>query len=175
MTAQGGATYESVMRYVYAVLVTVVVVAVLVAGAPAAHPSKRIKTKSTTPAFLVQLTARTATNTCDSHPTGASYVRTTRQKAEAMSGDGVDSDPPVYLVLLRGDFVDYYAHGIYRTRDAFPRGTVITFTVDAETHGILDFGIGGRAPDLTQLGSVHDFTAELRAVPELPSPPVCAG
>jgi hypothetical protein len=163
------------MRYVYAGLVTAVAAGVLVAGAPGEHPSRGIKTNSTTPAFLLELAARTATNNCDSHPIGASYVRTTRQRAEAMSGDGVDSDQPVYLVLLRGDFVDYYARGIYRARDAFPRGTVITFTVDAETHGILDFGIGGRAPDLAQLGDVHDFTTELRAAPELPSPPVCAG
>jgi hypothetical protein len=90
-----------------------------------------------------------------------------------MSGDGVDSDPSVYLVLLRGDFVAYYARGIYRARDAFPRGTAITFTVDAATHGILDFGIGRRAPDLARLGEVHDFTAELRAAPESPPPPVC--
>jgi hypothetical protein len=102
-------------------------------------------------------------------------VRTTRQAAEAVSGDGVDSDPPVYFVLLRGKFVDYYAHGIYRTRDAFPRGTAITFTIDAATHGILDFGIGSRAPDLAQLGEVHDFTAELQAAPEATPPIVCRG
>jgi hypothetical protein len=179
------------MRYASAGIVTVVALAVLIAGAPAARPGESARghlvratisppptapsdAKSPTPAFLVALAARTATNNCDSDPAGASYVRTTRQAAETMaSGDGVDSDQPVYLVLLRGDFVDYYAYGIYRTSDAFPRGTAIAFTVDTETHGILDFGIGGEAPNLTRLGDVHDFTAELRAAPESPSPPIC--
>jgi hypothetical protein len=127
------------------------------------------------PAFLVALAARTASNNCDAQSTAASYVRTTRQAAESLSGDGVDSDEPVYLVQLRGDFVDYYAHGIYRTRDAFPRGPVITFTVDVATRGILDFGIGGPAPDLAQLGEVHDFIAELRDEPQTPVPAVCSG
>jgi hypothetical protein len=102
------------------------------------------------------------------------YVRTTRQAAEKVaSGDWVDSDQPVYLVLLRGNFVDYYAHGLYRTRDDFPRGRVITFTVD-ESHGILDFGIGDKEPELSKLGAVHDFLGDLQAV-VVPPPDVCAG
>jgi hypothetical protein len=179
------------MRFATAGIVTVVAV-VLVAGALIARPGGSAPTRTTSPppppppsppaekharapAFLVTLAARMAAENCDKHPTAASYVRTTRQAAEAMSGDGVDSDPPVYLVLLRGDFVDYYAHGPYRTRTDFPRGTVITFTVDAATHDSLDFGIGSGAPDLAQLGKVHDFTDELHAAPEATVPPVCSG
>lgn len=125
------------------------------------------------PAFLVALAAREAAGNCDSHPDSAVYLRTTRQTAEAMAGDGVDSDQPVYLVQLRGHFVDYGAHGIYRRRDDFPRGTAVTFNVDARTHGILDFGIGGPAAGLPQLGEVHDFTAELIVVPTWPLPKLC--
>jgi hypothetical protein len=177
------------MRYATAGIVTVVAV-VLVAGALIARPSGSAPTRTTSPppppsppaetharapAFLVTLAARMAAGNCDKHPSAASYVRTTRQTAEAMSGDRVDSDQRVYLVLLRGKFVAYYAHGIYRSRSDFPRGTVITFTVDAETHDSLDFGIGSGAPDLAQLGKVHDFTDELRTAPEAPVPPVCSG
>jgi hypothetical protein len=165
------------MRYAAAGVVAFLasITGVLAARPGGASPpsSTPAGTTSRTPPFLVSLTARTAANNCDAQPDGASYVWTTRQKAEAMSGDGVDSNQPVYLVLLRGDFVDYYAHGIYRTRDAFPRGTAITFTVDAAKRGILDFGIGSQEPDLAQLGTVHDFLGELRAAPAIPSPPVC--
>jgi hypothetical protein len=153
------------MRYAVVGVVALVIVGAARASSGGHHA----------PDFLVALTARVAAGNCDARPVGAKYVRTTRQAAETIaSGDRVDSDTPVYLVLLRGDFVDYYAHGIYRTRDAFPRGTAITFTVDAETRKILDFGIGTRSPHLARLGPVHGFTAEVRRrAADLPSPPVC--
>jgi len=124
VTAPACATYEQVMRYVFAGFVTLAFAA-LIAGALAARPGGSARprassppprrpddTKPRAPSFLVELAARTATNNCDAHPTGASYARTMRRAAEAMAGDGVDSDPPVYLVLLRGRFVDYGARGI---------------------------------------------------------------
>ena len=127
------------------------------------------------PSFLVSRAARTAAGNCDPAPTEAVYVHTTRQAAEtAASGDKVDSDEQAYLLLLRGDFVDYYAHGMYRTRADYPRGTVITLTVD-DNGAPLDFGIGDKAPDLAQLGTVHDLLAELRSAPSGTVPAVCSG
>ena len=127
------------------------------------------------PAWLVALAAHEAAGNCDAHPAAASYVRTTRQAAEdAASGDRVDSDQPVYLVTLGGQFVDYYAHGLYRTRADFPRGSVITFTV-GDDHGVLDFGIGDAAVHLERLGAAHDLLPDLGAAAEQPSPPACSG
>jgi hypothetical protein len=173
------------MRWALVGVVAVIAAAAVIAGALTGRPDGNVGRKteppSTTlahsgaPAFVVRLATREAAGNCDLHPDGASYVRTTRQAAEEVSGAEVDSDQPVYLVLLRGTFVDYDAHGIYRARDAFPRGTEITFTVDAATHDTLDFGIGRRAPDLAQLGTVHDFTADLLSAPAGPTPPLCNG
>jgi len=170
VTKNGGATYKTVMRNVFAGIVILAAVMAL-----AARPPATVAASPRAPAFLVTLAARTAAGNCDKHPTRARYVRTTRQASEALFGERVDSDQRVYLVLLRGKFVAVYARGVYRARDEFPRGTVITFTVDAETHDILDFGIGRGAPRLAWLGRVHDFTAELRAAPKRASPPLCSG
>ncbi len=157
------------MRYTVVGVVALVVAGGLAEGARAhAHGHQA-------PDFLVALSARVATGNCDARPAGASYVRTTRQAAETLaSGDRVDSEMPAYLVLLRGDFVAHYAHGVYRRSDPFPSGTVITFTVDIKTRKIFDFGIGTRAPHLARLGPVHRFTAAVRKVAtHLPLAPLC--
>lgn len=85
----------------------------------------------------------------DPHPYWAAWGRmTTRQAATAVgltSNDpGVDDHTIVYLVVLRGRFVDDKA--FMPSGAAAPRGGWVTFTVAADTGQPHDYGIGDAPP-----------------------------
>ena len=65
-------------------------------------------------------------------------------------------DNPVYLVLLRGTFVKRNYYGPVRQQGPLT-GSVVTFTIDKNTHRILDFSIGEKPYDLSSLGQVVSF------------------
>ena len=93
-------------------------------------------------------------------PSRSSYVLTTRQAAASLASGNtaaVDTDQPVYFVVLEAppgqSFVYSKARGRRGARP--PRGTQITFTVDAATGSPLDFGISDRAVNPAALGPTY--------------------
>jgi hypothetical protein len=89
-------------------------------------------------------------------PTRAVVVPTTRVVAERVSaGAGVNSDPAVYFVVLRGHFTDYTAE--MPPRDPQPRGTVLELTINASTNQITDVGVTHTAPNLHRMGAVSQL------------------
>src|SRR5690348_10578860 len=61
----------------------------------------------------------------DSNPTEITAVGTTRQAAQNATGGAiVDSNQPVYLICVRGQFIGYEASVPYGA--ALPRGTSLT-------------------------------------------------
>jgi len=92
----------------------------------------------------------------DIRPTWAKAVVTTHQQAlrSCTPGDTVPGNPTVYLVVMKGHFVDYSAP---RPPGAPPpRGTYVCFDVLARSFRISDYGIGYKPPaiPLGKLGPV---------------------
>ena len=83
------------------------------------------------------------------------------QAAEkVVSGDIVNDHAPVYVVeMTGGPFVAKFAST--PPGAPTPQGSVLTLTIDAQTYGVMDSGIGQMAPDLTQIGpDVVDLTKQ---------------
>jgi hypothetical protein len=116
-----------------------------------------MRTTDNLPTYVTTSAQTFAMRMGDATPSSAAAVLTTRQAAvrSAMPID-VDSNSPVYLVVLHGQFVDRYAR--IPPGRPFPTGTTIMFTIDTQTHGILDFGISNQTVDLAPLGTVIPFT-----------------
>ena len=75
------------------------------------------------------------------------WVATRRQAANREAGgDIVDSNQPVYLVAVRGRFVDRMAS--VPPGAAAPRGTVLTLVLDRAHLRVFDLGVGNRWPHL---------------------------
>jgi hypothetical protein len=87
----------------------------------------------------------------DAHPSGAMIYASRRHEANiaAGAGTGVFGEQPVYLVVVRGQFVCNSCSG--PRGHIAPRGNIITTVVDRKTLQGLDFGIGGRV-DTSKLG-----------------------
>ncbi len=90
---------------------------------------------------------------------------TTKQAATAVgltsSDPSVDDDTMVYLVVLRGRFVDEQAFS-RPSGAAAPRGGWVTFTVDADTGLPHDYGISDVPPPPPILDRLHPlFLREL--------------
>jgi hypothetical protein len=88
----------------------------------------------------------------DAHPSGAIIYASRRHEANiaAGAGTGVFGEQPVYLVVVRGQFVCNSCSG--PPGHTAPRGNTITTVVDRKTLQGLDFGIGGRV-DTRKLGA----------------------
>ena len=83
-------------------------------------------------------------------PTDGLVFRTTRQHANAAIGAGVvDSDQPVYLVVMRGTFVGGPGGG---NPARVPRSEYLAVVVDAATGVVTDWGLI-RAPQTATLGA----------------------
>ncbi len=79
------------------------------------------------------------------------------QAAEKIvSGEIVNDHVAVYVVEVTG--VTFTDNGASFPSGAHaPSGSVLTFTVDAQSFRVLDFGLGDTAPDLTQIGPVTNL------------------
>ena len=99
---------------------------------------------SAVPARLALAAQWMAADAGDPSPTRAEYVLTTRAKANRVdNGESVNlPDQPVYYVVMHGNFVAKNAY-VPPGRPA-PRGTIVGFTVDAETYDVLDFSISDK-------------------------------
>jgi hypothetical protein len=77
-----------------------------------------------------------------------------RQAAEkVVSGDIVNDHVAVYVVeVTGGTFTDNTAST--PPGAPAPSGSVLTFTVDAQSFRVTDFGLTNTAPDLTKIGPV---------------------
>ena len=119
----------------------------------------------TPPAWLRERALWYAHNDQDPHPLWAAWGRmTTKQAATAVgltSNDpSVDDNTEVYLVVLRGRFID--EHASRPSGAAAPRGGWLAFTVDADTGQPRDYGIGDAPPPRPVLDRLHPlFLREL--------------
>lgn len=102
---------------------------------------------------VARIAAGLAAANGENAPRSTQYTATRRQDAEGLTSQArVDSDQPVYLVTMRGDFVGDTAK-VPRGR-ARPTGTVLSATIDPATGRILDWSITDSAPALSRLGPV---------------------
>lgn len=85
-------------------------------------------------------------------PSDGQVVGSSRVAAvEAVMGEQIYSDQPVYVVTMHGHFVGYMAH--MRPGAPPPTGTDVTLVVDANTNELLDWSISDRPSDLSTLGT----------------------
>ena len=96
----------------------------------------------------------------DDDPDSARIYATTRRTANvAASGAGADTDQPVYLIVLHGDFTAVGAPGPTNGPDPTGRMRIVW---DPTTKMVTDFGIGPNQPDTAEPGGI-------------PSRPFCLG
>ena len=111
-----------------------------------------------TVAQLDQIATSMAAGYGDASPGAITYVATTRQAANQVAGgEQVDSNPPSYLVVEQGNFVDQAALPPGSTANP-PSGTVLTIVVDQQSGQVLDIGIGNQQPQLSTLGPVSTLS-----------------
>jgi len=98
-----------------------------------------------------QIALKAAADNGDAKPTTATLVPTTRGIAEEIdAGASVNSDQPVYFVVLHGHFT---ANGASIPEGASaPTGSVLTLTIDPNTNEITDLGIEDSTPDVGEIG-----------------------
>lgn len=106
----------------------------------------------------IEAVARQIAREMGDHPvTKVVYVATRRLAANrAAGGDIVDSNELVYLVAVRGRFIDFRASPPFGA--ALPRGTVLTLVLTRSGLRVTDLGVGDRWPKLAGLGPVHVIT-----------------
>ena len=93
----------------------------------------------------------------DDSPTGGRVWATSRERANELAFQTrmADTDQPVYVVVLHGDFV--LSDAPRPSGAPIPTGSVLTMIVDPTTGGIMDFGAHHVAPDLSALGEGVDL------------------
>jgi len=118
-------------------------------------------TRSLVPPHVVVTQVRASISRAkDPRPTSALFVLTRRQAAnEVLSGASVNSNQPVYVVVVKGSFT------VVRpgpNASGFMHVAVLNYVFDARTGRETDGGFGRVLPDLTRLGRVHDLLPYLR-------------
>ena len=128
--------------------VTCVVAALSLVGARVYAASQSPHHVSTGISRRIEAVARRiARGMGDRSPRRIVWVATRRQAANREAGgDIVDSNQPVYLVAVRGRFVDRMAS--VPSGAAAPRGTVLTLVLDRAHVRVLDLGVGNRWPHM---------------------------
>jgi hypothetical protein len=111
----------------------------------ASHPSRHASTGISR--RIEAVACRIAREMGDRAPCRIVWVATRRQAANrAAGGDIVDSNQPVYLVAVRGRFVDRMAS--VPAGAAAPRGTVLTLVLDRAHLRVLDLGLSNSWPHM---------------------------
>jgi len=96
----------------------------------------------------------------DSHPVSALFVLTRRQAAnEVLDGAGVNSNQPVYAVVVKGRFT---VAPPGPTAQGTMHVLVVFYIFDARTGRETDDGFGKTLPALSKLGTVHNLLPYLR-------------
>jgi len=121
------------------------------------------------PAFLVSLVRRSAAFLGDPRPDSAVYFLTRREQAvQASSGDSVNSNQLVYLVVLTGSFTGESVGPARRTTR--PTGSVASYEIDAATGRETDFGLSSQPVAPSKLGRSADLLPYLTGA----KTPACA-
>jgi hypothetical protein len=136
--------------------IVVVLAGALVAGAWTwgASSSRHVTAQTRTDRRIEAAALKIARQLGDRSPTAIAWVASRHRRAQLVdSGDIVDTNGPVYLVALRGRFVDRVAP--VPPGGTPPKGTVLTLTFDRGRFTVLDLGLSHRWPHLARLGPVH--------------------
>lgn len=105
---------------------------------------------------LKSQTLETAAMCGDPTPTSIVYVQTRREAAnKVLSGDIVDSDQKVDVILATGSFDVTAAFGPPGRRGTPIEGRYLSVVIDDATGLVLDSGLSNSKPDLSQLGPVQ--------------------
>ena len=141
------------MKRVLASVVVLVSASLLASGCGSTRHASSLP--GLTPGKLARLTAmakRAARLSGDAHPSSATVYASRRHEANiaAGAGSGIPGEQPVYLVVIRGNFVCSDCSAPARVLSA-PRGNVITMVVGRSTLQGLDGGIGDQV-DTSKLG-----------------------
>lgn len=125
---------------------------------PTASPtSSPTPSRDVTIAELTQIAERAAKAGHDPGVRFADAVLTTRQTAVTLvSGDGINSNEPVYLVQLIGQFT--LTDVSIPPGGKAPTGSALTLDVDVSGGNVVDTGLGHKAADLSKLGPVIVLT-----------------
>lgn len=132
-------------------------IVVAVVAVPAGSASVNPALPLAVPPFPFVKVLAAAKGMGDPSPSSAVWVASTRNTAvkATMDGSTVNSNQPVDVAVLTGQFTDHNASGPVAARP--PTGTVATFVYDARTGMGTDFGLSNQQPDLAKLGTVHAF------------------
>ncbi|MGZ4125516.1 MAG: hypothetical protein ACXVQU_08185 [Actinomycetota bacterium] len=102
------------------------------------------------PTWLSDEAATMAAANGDASPSSAQWVLTDADTAAPAVGlENGDPGLEVYLVVMRGDFIAYQAKA--PAGASLPRGTVMTFTADASSRTITDWGVSDVVPQIPGL------------------------
>jgi hypothetical protein len=116
-----------------------------------------MRVMSNLPDYVTAIAQRVAARMADARLSRGAAVLTTRQAAvQAVMASEVGTNPAVYFVQIHGAFVHRYAR--IAPGHPCPTGTTVMFTIDTETHAILDLGISNQTVDLSPLGTVIALT-----------------
>jgi hypothetical protein len=85
-----------------------------------------------------------------------------RVAVKVTSGAVIASNQPVYVIVITGHFTDRTVS--VPAGQSFPTGTVASFVIDAQSFRLLDAGVAGRSPKLSELGTIHNLLPFLRAL-----------
>ena len=119
-------------------------------GGAAGAPHVRV-----TPPKFVVAEVRGAVARLGAHPLSAYFVLTRRQDAnEVLDGDGVNSDRPVYTVVVKGRFK--VARPGPQAK-GFVHVSVVFYVIDARTGRETDGGFRDTLPDLSKLGTINNL------------------
>jgi hypothetical protein len=103
---------------------------------------------------LKSLALEAAARLGDAAPTsGRAYSSSRRVAVDVTSQDRVDSDQPVFVMVLHGDFVVNRGP----PDSARPSGPYLTLVWDPATRHVTNFGVKTREPDMTRLGPGLDL------------------
>lgn len=128
----------------------------------AAHSPVKAQTTDGAPAWLIAQAQQIAANNGDASPSAAAYCLTTRRKYFDAIGEpgqpAAEIGMQVYLVMLTGHFVDKDAS--YPPGASAPQGTILVYTADSRSHGVLDSGVQNAPLDTKTIGPMFAFTLQ---------------
>jgi hypothetical protein len=127
-------------------------------GVASGAPNRRVAP----PRFVVDQVRAAIARSGDTHPVSARFVLTRREDAnEVLDGDGVNSNQPVYAVVVKGWFK--VTRPGPQKASGFMHVPVLFYVIDARTGRETDGGSRGALPRLSRLGATHDLLPYIRS------------
>ncbi|WP_370938101.1 hypothetical protein [Amycolatopsis sp. cg13] len=110
------------------------------------------------PADLLAAATRAAAANGVDHPVDIRWVKTDRYSLRRTDGTRPQSNDPVYLIQMTGNFVAYAAK--IPPGSKAPRGNALTVTVDANSGQLLGWSVLLEPHDLARFGEVSSLRRE---------------